>query len=75
MGMFDTLHAPCPDCGGVNETQTKGGECILRDIHSDTAKFSEMGLFSDEVFYCEDCRISYEVVPVNTPKLKSIRRE
>lgn len=29
MGMFDTILARCPECGEVNEFQSKGGECFL----------------------------------------------
>ena len=31
MGMFDTVHVPCPGCEKGLGFQSKGGPCILRD--------------------------------------------
>lgn len=30
MGLYDTVMAPCPDCGTRSEFQSKGGACLLR---------------------------------------------
>lgn len=29
MGLYDSLMAPCPNCGNVNEFQSKSGDCVL----------------------------------------------
>jgi len=28
MGLYDTIRAPCPQCGTVSEFQSKSGECL-----------------------------------------------
>lgn len=31
MGVFDSVIARCPDCGGPIEYQSKAGDCLLRE--------------------------------------------
>lgn len=70
MGVFDTLYADCPECGTMNSEQTKGGDCILKDIHASSVDSDfEAALFSGETFHCENCGTKYEVVNETRPKL------
>ena len=56
MGMFDTLHFNCPDCGRHIEEQTKAGECMLLDIPADAVPLEVAGSVEGDVVYCEKCR-------------------
>jgi hypothetical protein len=31
MGMYDTVFAPCPECGKLLQFQSKAGECLLKE--------------------------------------------
>jgi uncharacterized Zn finger protein len=33
MGMFDTVHIRCPECGTDVEFQSKAGDCTLADYY------------------------------------------
>lgn len=61
MGMFDTLHAPCPRCGTIVTEQTKMGPCLLNDYYHDTTSPREQALFLGESFFCNDCGVKFEV--------------
>ena len=37
MGMYDTVHVPCPTCGEKQGFQTKSGPCELREYELDEA--------------------------------------
>lgn len=37
MGMFDTVHVPCPTCGTKRGFQSKSGDCTLADYQLDEA--------------------------------------
>lgn len=69
MGMFDTLHAKCPNCGIFNEEQTKSGDRIFADIYADDVdSLQEAALFEGQVFACK-CGTNYEVVNETKPRL------
>ncbi len=36
MGMFDSVHAKCPQCGEESEFQSKEGACNLANYHVDS---------------------------------------
>jgi len=68
MGMFDTLHAACPECGTLNSEQTKGGDCMLRDIYvRSNNSLQDAALFDGETFKCEECGTRYETVVEDRP--------
>lgn len=54
MGMFDTLHMQCPNCGQRTSEQTKGGECQLLDLELDEQPMATEGIV-DQPFNCEKC--------------------
>lgn len=68
MGMFDTLHAACPECGSFNSEQTKGGDCILKDIYACSSNsIQDAALFDGEEFTCEECGTKYETLVEGRP--------
>lgn len=36
MGMFDSVYAPCPDCGEPVEFQSKSGPCQLKNYRAES---------------------------------------
>ena len=72
MGMFDTVVAKCPACGGEVAFQSKGGDCTLdrydledapQDVLSDTHR---LGRHTE----CDDCGRGYKIEVKVTAVLK-----
>lgn len=59
MGMFDTIHFNCPNCGAANEYQSKIGDCSLRDYSISDAPLLVIADLHDESnkdrLYCSYC--------------------
>lgn len=62
MGCYDEVGVPCPKCGKVYYTQSKGGECLLfvykleecpLDVLSDVNRHAP--------FECDECGTKFEV--------------
>lgn len=56
MGMYDTVHLRCKDCGGGIETQTKAGECTLADYGEDDCPESVRNSLDGERVWCRGCK-------------------
>lgn len=77
MGMFDTVMAPCPECGERAEFQSKGGDCTLAmylleeapaDVLSDVNRHSPMTCKKcSTVFSVEVHVTAHAVTIVNGP--------
>ena len=37
MGLYDTVHVPCPNCGTLSEFQSKSGDCTLSNYQLSNA--------------------------------------
>jgi hypothetical protein len=64
MGMYDTIHIPCPKCGTPVDVQSKGGECSLKNFTLDTAPLDViMGLVDRKYLdQCDKCEAYLRVV-------------
>lgn len=61
MGMYDTVHFPCPTCGKRIEDQSKSGDCVLRyTALAETPADVLRGL--DVAGYCPNCSAAYRLV-------------
>jgi phage FluMu protein Com len=64
MGMFDTVHLPCPRCKTVNSIQSKGGDSVLAEYHGlDNTPSDVLGglLPAYKVISCSECNSKYRV--------------
>ena len=55
MGMFDSVIAKCPDCGGRVEFQSKAGDCSLAEYTPDNVPLKIMADIDGEVSSCQKC--------------------
>ncbi len=55
MGLYDTVYFRCPKCEELLNTQSKAGDCNLKDYDSDNVPY-EIGksLIGKEI-YCNNC--------------------
>lgn len=60
MGMFDSVYAPCPDCGGPIEFQSKAGACRLKRYYSNSVP-AEIAAALAEEDCTEICECGCEV--------------
>lgn len=63
MGMYDTVHFHCPSCGADMHTQSKAGECMLRDYQADEVPVDIARDLVREVLYC-DCGTGCQIVEI-----------
>lgn len=62
MGMFDTVLVPCPNCGKLEEVQSKGGECLLFTYELNEAPFDVLSDVNRHApFNCENCDTNFKV--------------
>ncbi len=61
MGMFDSVMVPCPSCGTVNEFQSKGGVCGLREYTLETAPVDVLGGMTYYTEQCKNCGAEYRI--------------
>lgn len=55
MGMFDTVRARCPECGGEIEEQSKAGPCQLKDYNLYNAPAAVLVDLSEQELWCVHC--------------------
>lgn len=80
MGMFDTVHATCPNCSSEMDEQTKYGPCLLNDYHVEDMMDKEDAMMVDGMHIrCANCNSSFRIevdvpdrLPVRLRKLKEI---
>lgn len=61
MGLFDSVMVPCPECGTINEFQSKGGDCRLAEY---TLADAPSDVLIDAVGYtvtCTECGYPYHL--------------
>lgn len=73
MGMYDTVSLECPDCGHVDEHQTKWGPCRLGEYDIHNAPLDAMEDFVQNPVYCSSCGCEYKVFVVRRPEYKVIK--
>ncbi len=61
MGMFDTLHFNCPDCGKQFEEQTKAGECLLRNFHQNSVPTLVAAQVVGDLICCPHCSVRFVI--------------
>lgn len=61
MGMFDSVMVPCPLCGTVNEFQSKGGLCQLRQYTLADAPVDVLGDLTNDTEKCSKCGAEYRL--------------
>lgn len=61
MGVFDTLHLRCTNCGGNISIQSKAGPCCLADYSLVTAPMSVISDVDGETVYCPDCEMVFVI--------------
>ena len=65
MGMFDTVHMKCPNCGERTSEQTKNGECCLDNHELNENDKTTLGMVG--VHYCEHCHKPFRVELASKP--------
>ena len=55
MGMFDTVHARCPNCGADITTQSKAGACLLHDYSTESLPMAVAADVEGECMHCGVC--------------------
>lgn len=61
MGMFDTIMAPCPQCGHKNGVQSKGGECKLAVYELDEVPIDVLSDANRHPMKCKKCGTPYKI--------------
>lgn len=61
MGMFDSVHVPCPECATPYEFQSKGGICMLESYTLENAPLCVLGDLSPTVAKCKKCGSGFKV--------------
>lgn len=70
MGMYDTVHIPCPKCGVDVGVQSKGGECLLGNFTLDSAPVEVLLGLRDRGYLdqCKECQVYLKpVIEVQRP--------
>lgn len=73
MGLFDTIILKCPNCKGILEFQSKGGECILKEYNEKNVSWNVMLAVNGKVIKCENCLKNIKLIIKNLPKKPQIR--
>jgi len=61
MGVFDSVMAPCPECGTMNEFQSKGGDCILDRYQLHEAPDNVLADVNRHPVSCLNCATPYHI--------------
>ncbi len=70
MGMFDSVHAKCPQCGEESEFQSKAGACNLANYHVDSHLTTGIpdavgkGVYQQGTLECHRCHAEFYLSPV-----------
>lgn len=67
MGMFDTVHFNCPNCGHDIEQQTKAGDRELKHFNQYEVPINIALRFNGTVIYCENCGGVYKLKMAELP--------
>ncbi|GGD03595.1 hypothetical protein GCM10011587_04160 [Pyruvatibacter mobilis] len=67
MGMFDTVTARCPECGGKIEWQSKAGECCLVSYDARAVPASIAEDLDGAYSRCPECGEDVELRQVTAP--------
>lgn len=77
MGMFDTVIYDCPECGGLNDYQSKMGPSVLNYTRVEDAHILVQADLIDEGqegrLYCEHCGAKIEIpyqILIGKPRVK-----
>lgn len=75
MGMYDSVLATCPHCGGVTEVQSKAGDCILSTFSTTDVPYEIAASVSNELQYCDHCgeKFIMELKEVITTSLRVLK--
>ena len=55
MGMFDTVLVRCPECGRINDFQTKSGDCTLASYNTRSVPVDIAKAIDGRTVDCEEC--------------------
>lgn len=61
--MFDIVRVPCPKCGALNESQSKGGDCTLTIYDLDNAPpeiLADLSRYGTQT--CDECGASFRIM-------------
>ena len=72
MGMYDTVHAKCPECGTESGFQSKGGPCLLEDYDFDEAPPRVILGATGWVNTCINCGTKYEITVEVIPRIEKV---
>lgn len=61
MGLFDSVHVTCPDCGDDVEFQTKQGECVLASYRNPKIPINIALALDGETERCHNCGRTLEI--------------
>lgn len=67
MGMFDSVNAKCPECGGNIEFQSKSGECILRNFPITEVPLEIAADIDGEYGHCDQCHDHFQIKSPGVP--------
>ena len=62
MGVYDTIHIMCPECGELYEEQSKAADCILANYTVANAPPAILADIANERFECSNCKTEFCVV-------------
>ena len=62
MGMFDSVLARCPECGGNVEYQSKAGACLLKDYTTDAVPLNIAASINEDIESCDSCGETWKIV-------------
>jgi C4-type Zn-finger protein len=74
MGMFDTIHIACPNCGATLDFQSKAGPCSLLDYTLDSAPPEVLAGLTGEkgTCVCGAC-VEFQVRVIIIPYIKRMK--
>lgn len=70
MGMFDRVWVPCPDCGHLNEFQSKTGGCYLSNYYVDDVPKDVVVGIDGDWGHCIQCGRDYRVIVCAVPTIQ-----
>ena len=72
MGMFDTVYITCPHCEKLHSEQPKAGDPGFNhyNLGYNLGDDPTQDLYMCDIYECENCKESFEVVLVEPPKIE-----